>query len=493
MLPRTLFGRLLLVFMLFGVVMTGALLVVMQVSHRLYHLEFDQTVNRDLARNYVEANFLLTDAPLNAATLHRGIRKLAAANPQIDVYLLDNEGQIVAASVPLASLSRSQIDMAPVREFLAGRPAPILGADPRDREHRTVFSAAPFDVADCPGDVLYLVLKREEHQPGAARLRTTYAVGEGAGVILTAAILAVALSLLFLRLLTRRLGVLEQAMVRFRDANGIAPPRPGKEPRAGSDEIDRLEGLFGDLAARIEAQMQQFRSTDLMRRELLANVSHDLRTPLTTLLAHLETLQMKQDTLPLVERQEYLEVATRQSRRIGLLVEQLLEAARLEAGQISVNLEPFPVGELLQDVVQKFALAASARHVELNTEIVAASTQVQGDIALLERVLDNLIDNALRHTPAGGRVTVAAEPHHRVVRVTVRDTGRGMTPEEVGRIFDRFYRGDPGRSSDSGQAGLGLAIVKSILELHGTPVAVHSRPGQGSSFSFDLNVATADG
>src|SRR5690606_13346817 len=121
------------------------------------------------------------------------------------------------------------------------------------------------------------------------------------------------------------------------------------------------------------------------------------------------------------------------------------------------------------------------------------STQVQGDIALLERVLDNLIDNALRHTPAGGRVTVAAEPHHRVVRVTVRDTGRGMTPEEVGRIFDRFYRGDPGRSSDSGQAGLGLAIVKSILELHGTPVAVHSRPGQGSSFSFDLNVATADG
>ncbi len=168
MLPRTLFGRLLLVFMLFGVVMTGALLVVMQVSHRLYHLEFDQTVNRDLARSYVEANFLLTDAPLNAATLHRGIRKLAAANPQIDVYLLDNEGQIVAASVPLASLTRSQVDMDPVREFLAGRAAPILGADPRDREHRTVFSAAPFDVADCPGDVLYLVLKRASTGRGAA-------------------------------------------------------------------------------------------------------------------------------------------------------------------------------------------------------------------------------------------------------------------------------------------------------------------------------------
>src|SRR5690606_7952350 len=244
-------------------------------------------------RNYVEANFLLTDAPLNAATLHRGIRKLAAANPQIDVYLLDNEGRIVAASVPLASLARSQVDMDPVREFLAGRPAPILGADPRDREHRTVFSAAPFDVADCPGDVLYLVLKREEHQPGAARLRTTYAVGEGAGVILTAALLAVGLSLLFLRLLTRRLGVLETAIRDFRDAHGIAAPaRREPERTLGGDEVDRLEALFGDLARRIEDQMEALKTTDVMRRDLLANVSHDLRTPLTTLLAHLETLQM---------------------------------------------------------------------------------------------------------------------------------------------------------------------------------------------------------
>ena len=254
MLPRTLFGRLLLIFIVFGVVMTGALLVVMQVSHRLYHREFDQTVNRDLAQRYVASNFLLTDAPLTAETLHRGIGKLAAANPEVDIYLLDDDGQIVASSVPAAQWRRSRVDPRPVHEFLAGRGAPILADDPRDIRRQEVFSAAPFHVADCPGDILYIVLRREEHAPGAARLRTTYAVGEGAGVILTAGVLSVALSLLFLRLLTRRLGALEDAIRRFRDANGIATPvRHESGTHSGGDEVDRLESLFGDLAARIEA------------------------------------------------------------------------------------------------------------------------------------------------------------------------------------------------------------------------------------------------
>lgn len=235
--------------------------------------------------------------------------------------------------------------------------------------------------------------------------------------------------------------------------------------------------------------MEALKSTDVMRRELLANVSHDLRTPLTTLLAHLETLQMKQSELTPQERGEYLDVATRQSRRIGVLVEQLLEAAKLEAGQIAANVESFPIGELLQDVVQKFALAARDRGVALEVDATAATAMVNADIALLERVLDNLIDNALRHTPAGGRVTVQSEPRGERVRIAVTDSGPGLTRQEAGRAFNRFYRGDPGRSTCSGQSGLGLAIVKSILELHGSDIAVESQPGHGASFYFDLPIA----
>jgi two-component system, OmpR family, sensor kinase len=483
-LPRTLFGRLLLVFLLFGVVMTAALIYVMQVSHQQFHLEFDQTVNRDLARQYVASNFLLTDQSLTASTLHQGIKKLAAANPEIDIYLLDDAGGIVAASVPEAARRRNRVNLRPIKEFIAGRAAPVLADNPRQESGKDVFSAATFHVVDCPADYLYLVLGRADEAPGASRMRNTFAIREGAGIILLAAALAVALSLIFLRLLTRRLSVLEETMSRFESP--IIGSNEGTPRRRSGDEIDRLERIFRDLAARIEAQMAQLQSIDAARREMLANLSHDLRTPITTLLAHLESLQMDDQPLSEPERREYVAVAMRQSKRVAQLVEQLLEAAKLDARQIVANPESFPIGELLQDVVQKFALPARERGIELTLKVDPAQLRVHADIALLERVFDNLIDNALRHTPRGGRVTVSATPNGQRVRLAVSDSGSGMTPESAARVFERFYRGDHGRSTASGQTGLGLAIVKSILELHDATISIDTRPGQGATFCFDL-------
>jgi signal transduction histidine kinase len=219
---------------------------------------------------------------------------------------------------------------------------------------------------------------------------------------------------------------------------------------------------------------------------MLANLSHDLRTPITTLLAHLESLQMDEPPLTEEERSDYVAVAMRQSKRVAHLVEQLLEAAKLDARQIVANPESFPIGDLLQDVVQKFALAARERGVDLTLNVAPEKLRAYADIALLERVFDNLIDNALRHTPGGGRITVSATSNGQRVQLAVSDSGSGMTPEEAARVFDRFYRGDAGRSTASGQAGLGLAIVKGILELHGTTISIDTRPGQGATFRFDL-------
>ena len=232
--------------------------------------------------------------------------------------------------------------------------------------------------------------------------------------------------------------------------------------------------------------MAQLQSVDAARREMLANLSHDLRTPITTLLAHLESLQMDEQPLDEQERKEYVAVAMRQSKRVAQIVEQLLEAAKLDARQIAANPESFPIGELLQDVVQKFSLAARERGIELALNVNPAHLRVHADIALMERVFDNLIDNALRHTPQGGHVTVSAVPNGDRVRLSVADSGSGMTPQEASRVFDRFYRGDLGRSTSSGQTGLGLAIVRSILELHGTTISIDTRPGQGATFGFDL-------
>jgi signal transduction histidine kinase len=485
LLPHTLFGRLLLVFVFFGAVMTGALLYVMRVSHEQFHEEFTQTVNRDLARRYVESNFLLTGQLLNATTLHAGIRKLAAANPEIDIYLLDAGGHVVASSVPEDAIRLETVSLSPIQEFLHDHPAPIFGDDPRAPGNKVVFSAATFLVADCPGDYLYLVLGRTEELPGAAQLRADFALREGVGIIVLAGVLSVALSLFMVRLLTRRLGVLESTMARFRSA--AATDARHVRRAAGGDDIDRLTALFRDLAEKIEAQMEQLKAADAARREMLANLSHDLRTPITTQMAHLESLQMG-NALTEHERREFVDIAMKQSRRIAQLVEQLLEAAKLEAGQVQVHAELFPIGELVNDVVAKFALTARERDVGLHADIAPSDVRVFADIALLERVFDNLLGNALRHTPPGGRVEITVRVQGDVARVAVADSGSGMTQEQVTRAFDRFYRGDAGRSTSLGQTGLGLAIVRSVLALHGSEIYVETQQGTGSTFRFDLPV-----
>ena len=492
MLPRTLFGRLLLVFLAFGVVMTAALLAVMQGSHRLYHLESDQTINRGLARGFVDANFLIAESPLTGATLHRGLAKLSAANPEVDIYLLDGTGRVVAASVPEAEWRRHAIALAPIERFLAGDALPILADDPRDAKRREVFSAAPVAIRECPAKYLYIVLDRGQHVAVASRLRTLYALGEGMGVLLLAAVLAVVLSLVVLRLLTQRLSVLENAMRRFQAGDtGVLDPRLLPVVGHAGDEIDRLAELFQQLAARVQAQVRALESTDLMRREILANVSHDLRTPLTTLQMHLETIMMPESTTSPSEQQEYVAIALKQTRRLIALVEQLLEVAKLDARQVVPQIEPFPVGELLHDIAQKFALPASERDVRVIVEAPPNVPWVTADIGLIERVLDNLIENALRHSLPGGHVSLALAPVDDRIRITVADTGPGLAAADHGRIFDRFYRADPGRANNGGNAGLGLAIVKSILELHHAAIRVDSEPGAGARFWFELPVWTA--
>lgn len=483
--PRTLFGRLLLLFLVFGGVMAGAQVLVMNVSHNLYHRQLDQVVHRDLAQRYVDSNFLLVDQPLNAATLHRGIRKLAAANPKVDIYLVDSAGGIVAASVPEQDWLRRRIDIEPLRQFLDGQALPIFGQDPADPSALSVFSAAPVAISECPASYLYMLLRSEQLAPVARQLRTAYKFSEGAGVLILVAAFAIGLSVWVLRLLTRRLGKLAGAMQRFEASTGD-DPRALPDVAAGGDEIDRLETLFHGLASRVQQQMEALRGADQMRRQILANVSHDLRTPLTTLLMHLESLQSQAASLSGREREDYLQVALRQTRRVIDLVEQLLEAAKLESGQVTADIESFPVAELLQDVTQKFSLAARERGIDLRLELASRVLWVEADVSLLERVLDNLIDNALRHTPAGGRVLVGLEDRQPFLRISVADTGEGMSEEVAARAFERFYRKDVARSAPAGHAGLGLAIVRAILELHGSRIQVESAPGRGARFFFEL-------
>jgi signal transduction histidine kinase len=237
------------------------------------------------------------------------------------------------------------------------------------------------------------------------------------------------------------------------------------------------------LLARLEAE-----NTSL-RRDLIANVSHDLRTPLVSMRGYLELLAAKGDALEPAQRAQYLAIAVRQSERLATLIDELFELAKLDFKGVPLQRERFAFAELALDVAQKFQLGAAARNVSLCVEVDEQLPFVDADLSLMERVLDNLIGNALRHTPAQGRIAlrVGRDGEAGGVLVQVADTGSGIPPADLPFIFDRFWRSADGRRGDG--AGLGLAITRRILELHGSTVRAESDGRSGSTFSFCLPAA----
>ncbi len=426
-------------------------------------------------------------------------------NPEIDVYLLDSRGRVLDYSGDSAQVLRNRVSLTPLHSFLSGRrPLPILGDDPRAPSERGVFSVATYPAGrrDTPGYV-YVILGGEHYESVAGILGKSYIVRSSV-CALAAVFVAVALGgLLLFRGLTLRLRRLAGAMDAFRaddfqerrpEFHSVKLAPPVKSGKAASDEIDRLSGVFGDMSERIDAQVRRLALADRNRREMVGNVSHDLRTPLAALQGYLETLLMKEGAMTPGEQRGYLNVALRQSHRLESLVKQLFELARLDSSEVPVHAEPFSISELAQDIVQQHQLAAEEKRIRLEAVLPEDLPVVCADIALVERVFHNLLENAFRYTPSGGRVMVALALRSAAVEVTVSDNGSGIAPGDLPHVFERFYRASsqPDPYSDTFRsAGLGLAIAKRILELHDSEITVASVPDSLTSFAFRLPLDTS--
>ncbi|MFM9884817.1 MAG: ATP-binding protein, partial [Burkholderiales bacterium] len=255
-------------------------------------------------------------------------------------------------------------------------------------------------------------------------------------------------------------------------------------------ERQRAEAALKQTLAELEQLKSQLEEENVyLRREMIANISHDLRTPITLMQGYLDTLLLKGKTLDAGEQRTYLEVAARQSRHLGAMVGELIELAKLDFSGYQINREPVHLGELAQDVLQMFQLAAQEKDIRLEARIHPEVSLARADMGLIERALENLLGNAIEHTPRGGRISLAVSPLDDRIRVAVSDTGKGIAPEHLPHIFQRFYRVDQSRHDKSGGAGLGLAIVKRIIELHDSRITVESKLLEGTTFSFALPVA----
>jgi signal transduction histidine kinase len=486
---RSLLARLVAVLLGLLLFLGASLIAVSLATTRRYEEEVVQRLNRALALNLVAEDVLLVGGEVNERALEQVFRTLEVVNPSIEVYLLDLEGRVVQHSAPSGRVLRDRIDIAPVKAFLdAGAELPIRGDDPLDDARRKIFSASPIMVEDRYEGYLYVVLASEASDSAVQRLRGSHILRLGLVATALALVAAAVAGVVLFTHLTRRLRRLAAVVEGFRRSDFTHPVRfDGRS--GGGDEIDTLSTTFEDMSERIIQQVRTLRQTDELRRELVANVSHDLRTPLASLTGYIETLQLKRDRITDKERDQYLAIARRQSERLGTLVEELFELARLESREMAPELEPFPLPELVQDVVQEFQLGAERKEVTLAFAPPDGVPLVSADIGLIQRALQNLIGNAITHTEPGGQVTVSIEPLVEKVAVRIEDTGCGIPGDELEQIFDRFYQVRNQGQKQSTAGGLGLAIVKRILELHGSAIEAASTVGRGTVFSFSLETA----
>jgi signal transduction histidine kinase len=250
----------------------------------------------------------------------------------------------------------------------------------------------------------------------------------------------------------------------------------------GGDEVAALAHAFNQMTHDLQQRAVQLATADRTRRLLLADVSHELMTPLTGMRGYLETLSLHARSLDPETRDRYLGIIRDETLRVEHIVRDLLDLARLEGGGESFDAQDVPLEDVFGRVLARHGRAAEDKGVGITTSIAAGAEIVTGDPMRLEQALQNLTANALRHTPKGGRVELNAAFEAGAIVVTVSDTGAGIPSEHLPRVFDRFYKVDPSRTGQAAGSGLGLSIVKAIIERHGGTVAATSRPGGGTTF-----------
>ena len=500
----SLFSRLSILFTLILLVLGILVWVIAHQSQQRYFEETSQQLNRPIAMYIAEQLPLYVNGNYDKRALESLAAHVMIINPSLRIYLLDPDGQVVteASGADDDALSDVTVNLEPIKRFLSSTETlPVYGDDPRAPEQRRIFSAYPLadsgiGSSGCsPCGYVYAVLGEEQIMSAWQALMSSDTLQFSTLMLATVLLCALLAGLSIFFLLTRPLRAMTQSIAQWRlVASGLHNDVSGEmlNPSKFCDnELKLLEQTCHGMAQRLSRQYIELDGADKRRRQFLTSLSHDLRTPLTSVTGALETVITKSKSLSPVERTRFLMVAYRQSGRLHRLIEQVFELARLDSGELSLAMEMVSVQELVMDTAQDFEPHALKKGVALKFESASreADYRVNADLGQLNRVLINLLSNAIQHTPQGGLVSLSTLRHvQKGVVVTVTDSGCGFARILVDYPLSQIDSTMYSANARSG-TGLGLGIVSRILALHGTEAKVTSRPDKGTQIRFCLNAA----
>ena len=449
----------------------------------------EQELHSELAAHLVHDNPMLYSENLTNDNIGNLFHSMMILGANFEFYVLDNNGKILNYSAKPGEVIRQKINLDPVKSFIAKQQYPIYGEDPKSDSEK-IFSTAIISDGNQNVGYLYVIVRSKIYDGIYARLKENQQLQTLVLITLLAIVFLLALIFLSLRYFVNPLRLLTENINRLQQ-NGFEEKLSFIDQPITGNEIGILTNAFNQMIEQINGQFEQLKMVDSERRELLTHLSHDLRTPLASLQGFLETIAIKHDTLAADKRQEYIQRSLNNAQRLKHFVDQIFELAHLESGHVSTTFETLPIAELLYDLKEKFSIKASNKNIELAVELDDAKIQITTDIGKLERVLSNLIENAIRHTPSGGliKLKLARIDLAKQITIVVEDNGSGILDKEIPYLFDARYRGAKSKEDGDRHIGLGLTISRKLLAVLGTDIKVKNNAESGASFSFSLPVA----
>ncbi|SHI31064.1 Signal transduction histidine kinase [Mesonia phycicola] len=449
-----------------------------------YHNEISQGLNKDVSKFIVEEiQGLYNGDTVVEAKMGKLMHHVMATNPATEVYLLDLEGNILKHVAMNKEVKAKKINLEPIKEFIAKDGNTFVkGDDPKLPGTKKIFSAAPYLFNNQKVGYIYTIVGGNDYDTLIKKHEASYIRKLSVRTILYALFAALLVALLFIYIITRNFNKIISAFKSFKEGNHDA-----RVTGVEHGEMGLLANTYNDMASTIQNNIEELQSVDKLRKELIANISHDLRTPIASIQGFVETILIKGDELNNEEKTRYMEIVLKNSERLKKLVNDLFELSILEANQKKLQPEAIQMAEIIQDIADKYRIITKNKGININTIYSKDLPLVYADIALIDRALQNIIDNAIKHCKAGDVVTLELTRDNNYVSIKVADTGSGISSQELPFIFERYRKGKFYSDAEKG-SGLGLAIVKKIMDLHNATINVTSTLNQGTQFYFNLPI-----
>lgn len=480
---NSLFWKISAVFLLILLVISAVYIYISVNTAEMYFQETRQKLDIKIASHISgEAEFFKGDS-VNYNAMKNVFHNVMVINPSLEVYLLDTMGNILAFDADSSKVKLKKLPLDPIQKFISSEKETFfLAPDPKIPGKEKPISAAKVYSNGKFKGYIYVILGGQEYENASQLLFGSYILRLGVRSMIIALLAAMIIGFFAIGFIIRNLRKIIKVIRDFQDGNLNA-----RIKLKSKGELQEFARSFNDMADTIVGNIDEIKRMDNMRRDLVANVSHDLRTPLSIISGYVETILIKEDKLSPEERKKYLNTILSSTGRLQSLVEELFELSKLEAKETKPEKESFSLAELLQDVHQKNLIIALKKNIKLELSIEDNLPFIFADIRMMEKIFQNLLDNALKFTPSSGKVEIKLiRKNPGELIAVISDSGLGIEKDQIPFIFDRYHQIKRVSTEAFHGTGLGLTIVKKLADLQGLKIHVKSEAAKGTSFIITI-------